>query len=198
MKIYIASRPKHERRTDIASQLMGAGHAVRDLSYPIAQDPETQSEQERSNLAAMEWADALVLIAPAGRNSNIKLGWAIGRGIPAFVLFCHLESRVSYNLVTNFCSNVGEVISRLKEYEDAYAEERRSTAAERVRAEPWPKHEGWGRPTIATEAHYFRAQECDSICQWWFGYNGMRYAPHKILDDGTECQTCIRLLRKGG
>ena len=37
--------------------------------------------------AAMEWADATVMVLPCGKSAHLELGWACGRGKLAFVLY---------------------------------------------------------------------------------------------------------------
>lgn len=222
MKIYIASSCRNDHQPAIIRDLEAAGHEVYDFRHGVKFkwsdiDPNwiTWSSQTfrealghpfahdafEADLCGMKWAEAFVLVAPAGRSAHLELGWATGAGKPAYILLSDGEPELMYKLATGLCTSIGAVLSSLKVWEDNYAEDSRARekGAARTSVPPsWPEHEGWGRPYISTETHYFRAGSRDSICEWWFNYDGMRYAPHKILDDGTECQTCIRILRKAG
>lgn len=239
MKIYVASSWRNDRYPDVIRCLREAGHKVYDFRRPRMAGPGTANtafnwsdidpnwqtwtpQQFRealkhpvaragfdSDLAAMTWADAFVLVTPCGWSAHLELGWAVGNGKPAFILLSRERPELMYSLATGLCMTIGEVVSSLKAWEGDYAEDQRNARRDRrehegegrtrrVSSRIWLEHEGWGRPAIAIEAHYFHGGNPDSICEWWFGYEGMRYAPHKILDDGTECQMCIQIMRKAG
>ena len=104
MKIYVASSWRNAYQPGIVALLQRADHTVYDfrnppsggngfawheidggyeswlpgqyrnaLSHPLAK------EGFRQDLAGMEWADACLLVLPAGRSASWELGWFVGQ-----------------------------------------------------------------------------------------------------------------------
>jgi len=51
-------------------------------------------------------ADAVVLIAPAGRSGHLELGWSLGRGVPGFILFPDGEPDEKWDVMLQFATGV--------------------------------------------------------------------------------------------
>lgn len=66
-------------------------------------------------------SDAVVLVMPAGRSGHLELGWAVGAGKPAFVLFDQEPER--YDIMYRFvyctggavCFNTDELLTALED-----------------------------------------------------------------------------------
>lgn len=107
MNVYVVGSLRNPRVAAVAHELRKAGFYVFDdwmAAGPEADDYWQKYETARGNsyLAALDgWAarhvfeydknhlqaaDAVVLVLPAGRSAYLEMGWAIGRGKPAYVL----------------------------------------------------------------------------------------------------------------
>ena len=82
---------------------------VRALSHPIA------NEGYARDYAAMQSADACVLVLPAGRSSHLEAGWFIGSGKPLYILGWDNgdEAELMYKLATLITDDLLDLISRL-------------------------------------------------------------------------------------
>jgi len=142
MKIYVASSWKNARQPQVVKALREAGHNVYDFRHPEPHyggfhwsdiDPEwkqwsmQQLQQAlhhpvaikgfKADLAALNVADAVVLVAPCGRSSHLELGYAIGRGIPSAILLSDGEPELMYAMADKLCVNVNEIIEWLQTQE---------------------------------------------------------------------------------
>lgn len=116
MRIYVASSWRNMRQPKVVAALQRAGHEVYDFRNPgpgkrgfgwreVQPEPPPWTPEQYADAlrhpraqegfaldhAAMEWADAFVLVLPCGRSAHLELGWACGKGKRAYIL---LEERV--------------------------------------------------------------------------------------------------------
>ena len=61
----------------------------------------------------MHFADAGVLVAPAGRSAHLEIGWMAGQGKPTFVLLSDDPER--WDVMYQFCTAVFEDVHQLIE-----------------------------------------------------------------------------------
>lgn len=111
MRIYLASSWRNPFQADMVAALRADGHEVYDfknpphgkggfswgeidpnwqnwtaaqyvaaLSHPIAE------AGYKSDMDAMEWAEACILLLPCGRSAHLEAGWFAGKGKPVYVL----------------------------------------------------------------------------------------------------------------
>lgn len=111
MKLYIASSWRNELYPDIVKLMRHCGHEVYDFRNPphgrggfawsdidpnwkswtadqyraALQTPIAEAGY-RSDMDAMEWADACVLVLPCGRSAHLEAGWFAGKGKPVYIL----------------------------------------------------------------------------------------------------------------
>ncbi len=105
MKIYVASSWRNDYQPVVVNALREAGYETYDFKAPEWNDkgfhwseiddgwqgwdferyiaalthPLAESGF-KSDMDALEWADACVLVLPCGRSAHLELGWAIGQG----------------------------------------------------------------------------------------------------------------------
>jgi nucleoside 2-deoxyribosyltransferase len=62
--------------------------------------------------------DLAVLVMPAGKSGHLELGYFVGRGKPAFILFDEVPTRfdVMHQFATEVWTSNQEMIERLKNY----------------------------------------------------------------------------------
>lgn len=110
-KVYVASSWRNDRQPSVVIGLQNCGHDVYDFKNPSKEstgfhwseiDPDWQQwtlEQYlialnhpvakrgyKSDMDAMIWADACVLVMPCGRSAHLELGWFAGQGKPCCIL----------------------------------------------------------------------------------------------------------------
>lgn len=116
MKIYVASSWRNQVYESVVAILRQANHEVYDCRKP-AQDVAGFSWAEvddkwhnwdfskykqalahphssrgfNNDFNAMNWADACVMVLPAGRSANLELGWFIGKGKLTIVYFAFYD-----------------------------------------------------------------------------------------------------------
>lgn len=75
------------------AELLDLRHAVEalDAAAPAAQ----------SDFAAMQWADAGVLLLPAGRSAHLEAGWFVGSGRPLYIVLDPYEFRGGEDQTSN-------------------------------------------------------------------------------------------------
>ena len=142
MKIYVASSWRNDAQPGVVAFLREHGHEVYDFRNPaegdtgfgwreIDEDWQTWSPTRfrecldhptaksgfDKDFAAMEWADAFVLVMPCGRSAHLELGWAVGASKPTLILLSDGEPELMYKMVDHICvhlSEVGDALSRLE------------------------------------------------------------------------------------
>jgi len=138
MKIYVASSWRNDHQPAVVSDLREAGHDVYDFRHPREGDngfhwseidpswitwtraeyrdalhhPVAQAGYVK-DLAAMEWADAFVLVQPCGRSAHLELGWACGRGKRTIILLADGEPELMAKMADHICCDIDEVIAAL-------------------------------------------------------------------------------------
>ena len=104
MKVYVASSWRNPNQSAVVERLRAEGHEVYDFRNPPARTgfgwrqgadrppPWTAAETREvlshpiaqegydSDLGAMKWADAIVMVQPCGRSAALELGWGAGKG----------------------------------------------------------------------------------------------------------------------
>ncbi len=129
MRIYVASSWKNQRQPEIVRSLRGEGHQVYDFRQPRSgengfhwsnidagwQEWTTETYRDalltskvaaygyQSDMRAMEWCDALLLVMPCGRSAHLEMGWACGRGKTTGYL---LEDTFEPELMTLMCDEI--------------------------------------------------------------------------------------------
>jgi hypothetical protein len=63
--------------------------------------------------AALESADAVVLVMPCGRSSHLELGFGVGMGKTSIILLSDGEPELMYKMVPNLVTSIEEVIIAL-------------------------------------------------------------------------------------
>ena len=112
MKIYVASSRRNLRQPRIVQLLRKRGHQVYDFRHPsennegfagweaICPDYKTWTPRQflkalqhpfaaqhfAVNMAALDAADAVILVLPCGRSAHLELGYAVGKGKPTAIL----------------------------------------------------------------------------------------------------------------
>lgn len=135
MRIYVASSWRNDHQQEVVEVLRAYGHEVYDfrhskpddrgfswgdiaaewqgwtteeyreaLTHPIAEDG------FKSDKAALDWAEAGVLVLPSGRSAHLEAGYLTGQGKPCAVLACE---RMEPELMVKLCS--GGVLVSLDE-----------------------------------------------------------------------------------
>jgi len=70
----------------------------------------------------LDRADAVVLVAPAGKSGHLEFGWALGKGKPGFYLLDSPERwDVMLQFATGVTDSITELLAMLKEAEDEKA-----------------------------------------------------------------------------
>lgn len=139
MKIYVIGSLRNEEIPHVARILRAAGHEVYDEWYspgPEADDYWQRYEQARNRtyLQALygrhadmvyandarwlDWADAVVLVQPAGRSGHLELGWASGAGKLSYVLMENEPDRfdIMYRMCTKVVVKMDDLLDELGRY----------------------------------------------------------------------------------
>jgi hypothetical protein len=142
MKVYVASSWRNERQPEVVRAIRAAGHQVYDFRNPNEEileldqgfhwsdiDPEWQTWPPSQfinaldhplalggynrDYAALETADAVVLVMPCGRSAHLELGFGVGRGKASIILLSDGEPELMYKMVPNLVTSIEEVIIAL-------------------------------------------------------------------------------------
>lgn len=138
MNIYVASSWRNERQQEIVEVLRGEGHEVYDFKQPTPGehgfnwadlDPDWQNWDNReyraqllksreaafgynSDMRAMLWADACLLVLPCGKSAHLEMGFMAGAGKKTGYL---LGPQTEPELMTLMCDhiflNISEVLA---------------------------------------------------------------------------------------
>lgn len=74
--------------------------------------PELKAQGER-DYAALDWCDVVVMLLPCGKSAHIELGYALGAGKPAFVVWSPGPVDLMYQRA-NVVSSIYDVIDLLR------------------------------------------------------------------------------------
>ena len=138
MNIYVASSWRNERQPEIVAALKRAGHEVYDFRNPAPGntgfnwreiDPDWKNwamERYRlmlnhpvaikgfkTDMEALDWSDACVLVLPCGRSSHLELGYAVGRQKITCILLGDGEPELMNKMADHICTGISEVIEAL-------------------------------------------------------------------------------------
>ena len=142
VKVYVASSWRNEHRQQaVVKDLRHVGHEVYDFRNPLREDlsfhwsdidPEWKNwlpsdfrhalnhllaqEGFNSDMEAMEWADACVLVMPCGRSAHLEAGLFMGAGKPCLILLADGEPELMYKMAV-LCLDIHEVQKALTEIE---------------------------------------------------------------------------------
>lgn len=139
MNIYVASSWRNERQPAVVATLRMWDHEVYDfrnpepgdqgfhwseidplwkawtparfregLTHPLALDGFAK------DMAALEVAEAVVLVQPCGISAHLELGWAVGSGKRTAVLLAGGEPELMYSMVDCLAVNMTEILEWLK------------------------------------------------------------------------------------
>lgn len=146
MKIYVASSWRNDFQPTVVRELRDAGHEVYDFKNPtwndngfhwseIDGDWQAWSFAEylnaltnplaeagfKSDMDALEWCDACVLVLPCGRSAHLELGWCVGTQRKTCVLHQSAHS-IEPELMAKMCdaqfNTIAAVIGWLSKEED--------------------------------------------------------------------------------
>lgn len=147
MRIYVATSWRNERQPEVVQALRAAGHKVYDFRNPRPGDKgfhwseidpawkEWTPEELRaalshpiaergfaSDMRALRWAEAVVLLLPCGRSAHLEIGWALGRG-KLGVIFAFpdepVEPELMYRMSKMFCMKMDDLLWHLRVRENA-------------------------------------------------------------------------------
>lgn len=141
MKVYVASSWRNTKQPSIVALLRLIGHEVYDfrepspgeegfswrnldptwspgitlpagrilgmLKHPIAKTG------FRSDMDALHWCDACVLVLPCGRSAHLEAGWAAGAGKITIGLLTDGEPDLMWKMLDRLCLTPEEVITFL-------------------------------------------------------------------------------------
>ncbi len=155
MRIYVASSWRNDYQPDVILGLREAGHEVYDFRNPRPEnhgfhwseiDREWKSWTMRrfiealshplaeegfgEDYRAMQWAEACVLVLPAGRSAHLEAGWFAGAGKPLLILLADAEPELMYKLASGLTClfqggvfvGLGPLLMRLEEVETVKSE----------------------------------------------------------------------------
>lgn len=140
MRIYVATSWRNTEQPGIVRILRGLGHEVYDFRHPKEGDdgfswsdidpnwkawtPEEHREALKhpvarrgfkSDMDALDWCDACVLVLPCGRSAHLELGYVTGKGKRTTVLAIdQTEPELMYLMCDEILVNTDELF-------DAYA-----------------------------------------------------------------------------
>lgn len=138
MKIYVATSWRNDAQPEVVKYLRDAGHEVYDFRNPREHDLQRDNgfhwndideqwqawtpEQFRaalnhplslagfaSDMAALVWCDAVLLVMPCGRSSHLELGWGIGAGKRTAILLAEGEPELMYAMVDDLLISWADV-----------------------------------------------------------------------------------------
>lgn len=147
MRVYVASSWRNERQPGMVQALRAAGHEVYDFRHPKPGDngfhwSEIDPEWEgwmpeelrsalrhpiaergfRSDMRALRWAEAVVLLLPCGRSAHLEFGWALGRRKLGLIFAFpgdHVEPELMYLMSKTFCTKMDDLLWILRVEENA-------------------------------------------------------------------------------
>lgn len=141
MRVYIIGSLRNPLVPQVAARLRTAGFDAFDDWYSAGPeaDDHWQAHQKSKGLkyhdaingpAAqntfdfdrrnLERSDAVVMVAPAGKSAHLELGYAIGHGIPGFILMDEPGKKdrwdVMYAFATDICHHLDELPDMIRAY----------------------------------------------------------------------------------
>lgn len=142
MRIYVASSWRNKLQQGIVAKLREEGHAVYDFMNPpnasgfawsaIDKDWQHWDAQEYlthlhtnpiashgflSDLRAMQWAEACVMVLPCGKSAHMEAGWFTGQGKLTIILLegeGKVEPELMYLQAHAICTDMESVLKVLQ------------------------------------------------------------------------------------
>ena len=136
--MYVASSWRNLIQPDVVKMLVEAGHDVYDFRNPfqngtgfrwsdIASDWEDWSSEElidglehplaskgfKSDMDALDWAEAVVMVMPCGRSSHLELGYAVGQRKKTVVLLSQSEPELMYKMADYLVTDTEQMLHAL-------------------------------------------------------------------------------------
>ena len=136
--MYVASSWRNIIQPDVVEMLVEAGHDVYDFRNPfqngtgfhwsdISSGWEDWSSEElidglehplaskgfKSDMDALDWAEAVVMVMPCGRSSHLELGYAVGQGKKTVVLLTRSEPELMYKMADYLVTDTEQVLHAL-------------------------------------------------------------------------------------
>mgnify|MGYP001171606185 CR=1 FL=1 len=136
--MYVASSWRNVIQPDVIKILLDAGHEVYDFRNPcqsgtgfhwsdIASDWEHWSPEKliaglehplaskgfRSDMDALDWAEAVVMVMPCGRSSHLELGYAVGKSKKTVVLLTQSEPELMYKMADYLVTDTEKMLLAL-------------------------------------------------------------------------------------
>ena len=114
-EVYDFKDPANDKGAFHWSDVMGPGYGdvtpeefIEYLRHPRCE------EGFHQDFDHMLWADACVLVLPAGRSANLEAGWFVGRGKPLVVLKDHGTPDLMYKMATRIVARVADIPQALR------------------------------------------------------------------------------------
>jgi len=139
MKVYVASSWRNAEQPSVVATLRKVGHEVYDFRHPHQGNdgfhwssidkgwkgwsPEQFREALENpiaiegfslDMAALEWADAVVLVLPCGRSAHLEAGWAKGAGKFVVAQLADGEPELMYRMFDVLSTTTGETLLALE------------------------------------------------------------------------------------
>ncbi len=136
--MYVASSWRNLIQPDVVKMLVEAGHEVYDFRNPfqngtgfrwadIASDWEDWSSEElidglehplaskgfKSDMDALDWAEAVVMVMPCGRSSHLELGYAVGQRKKTVILLSQSEPELMYKMADYLVTDTEQMLHAL-------------------------------------------------------------------------------------
>ena len=136
--MYVASSWRNLIQPDVVKMLVEAGHDVYDFRNPfqngtgfrwadIASDWEDWSSEElidglehplaskgfKSDMDALDWAEAVVMVMPCGRSSHLELGYAVGQRKKTVILLSQSEPELMYKMADYLVTDTEQMLHAL-------------------------------------------------------------------------------------
>lgn len=133
MKVYVASSWRTPTHPEVVAALRSAGHEVYDyrtegfewssvgmdgvdVPYDQLRDILEHDECVRKfeqDENALDWAEALVLVLPAGRSAHTEFGYMCGRGVWTVVIWSPSEPDLLHMMADRIVETVDEAVAYL-------------------------------------------------------------------------------------
>ena len=78
------------------------------LEHPLA------SKGFTTDMAGLDWADAVVMVMPCGRSSHLELGYAVGKKKRTIILLSQSEPELMYKMADYLVTDIDQVLIALK------------------------------------------------------------------------------------
>jgi len=191
MRIYVASSWRNEHQSVVVQQLRDAGFEVYDFKNPKPGDtgfhwseidPEWKTWDARtfrialnheiavdgfaSDFAAMEWADACVLVLPCGRSAHLEAGYFVGHPTKRLVILLGIddthvippqEPELMYRMADAICVTLDQAIASLRAIVDPVM------VSQIVTRDGWPGHWQVLETRVEDGSTYYRVRCCTPL-----------------------------------